>query len=103
MQAFRERHSPWTLCGKEIPRGEVVFFSQIIIVYIVILASLINLSFDIGNQSFFICLISSCLGYLLPSPNLSIKKQNFAIPVPEHSNSNSDVLDGASTEHQNRV
>lgn len=64
----------WILCGKQVPRGEVVFFSQIIIIYIVILSSLINLSFGIGNQSFFICLISSCLGYLLPAPNLPVKK-----------------------------
>ena len=64
----------WRFCGKRVPRGEILFFSQIIILYIIIISCLINLSFNIGNQSLFICLLSSSVGYILPNPSTSKQK-----------------------------
>jgi hypothetical protein len=50
-----------------------VFVTQVIIVYVVILCSLLNLTFYPGvRQELWITLLSSSIGYLLPSP--SIKK-----------------------------
>ena len=52
---------------------DVVFFVQIIIVYVVILTSLVNLTLQRGDnseQKLWIALLSSSLGYLLPNPSI---------------------------------
>ena len=60
----------WCFLGESVPRGEIVFFVQIIIVYSVIITSLFNLSRGVEPQSLWIALLSSSLGYVLPNPNL---------------------------------
>lgn len=65
----------WFMMGRKFPRSEVKYFAQVVILYIVILTCLANLS--IGNSelnSLWITLLSSSIGYLLPSPY--IPKQN---------------------------
>jgi len=48
-----------------------VFFSQIAIIYVVIFAAIINLTlFPEGRQELWITLLSSSIGYLLPSPTI---------------------------------
>jgi hypothetical protein len=59
----------WVFGGKALPRSEIVFFCQMLILVIVILASVINLS--LGAQSdLWIVLLSTSLGAILPNPNL---------------------------------
>ena len=70
----------WKLFGMTYPRKEIVFFAQIIIIYTVIITSIVNLSFDTGNTNLWIVLLSSCLGYLLPNPN--IKKNETLLRNP---------------------
>ena len=65
---------PWTLAGKEIPSSEIVFFSQIIVLYIVIITCTINLSLQNGPHDLWIALMSSSLGYILPSPAITKPK-----------------------------
>ena len=65
----------WNFCGRKVPRTEILFFSQVVILYIIIISCLINLSFGIGNQSLFICLLSSSVGYILPNPSTSKEKK----------------------------
>lgn len=55
------------------PKQEVVFFSQIIIIYTVIIASILNISFGNGPLNLWTVLLSSALGYLLPNPSLKNK------------------------------
>ena len=65
----------WTLFGYKIPKSEIVFFSQVIICYIIIIISLMCLV--IGNPSpndyLFTILTTTSLGYLLPNPKLKKK------------------------------
>jgi hypothetical protein len=66
-------HSHWWIFGQKFPKNEVVFFVQIIIVYVVILTSLVNLTLrrgDNSDQKLWIALLSSSLGYLLPNPSI---------------------------------
>jgi hypothetical protein len=67
-------HSHWWIFGQKFPKNEVVFFVQIIIVYVVILTSLVNLTLqrgdNSGEQKLWIALLSSSLGYLLPNPSI---------------------------------
>ena len=63
----------WHLLGTRVPQAEIVYFCQILVVYIVIITSIVNLSLENGSNELWISLLSSCIGYALPSPKL--KKQ----------------------------
>ena len=64
--------SRWDCFGYKFPRQEVVYFSQTVIIYVVIFTCLINLSFGIGEDStLWTALLGSCLGYIMPHPSIS--------------------------------
>lgn len=65
----------WKVCGYGMNRSQVVYFSQIIIIYIMIITCILNLSFKNGDSNLWIVLIGSCLGYILPSPKIKQKKK----------------------------
>jgi len=60
----------WIIFSKKFPKSKVIYFCQIVIIYIVVLASLINLSIQRENQTLWSSLLSACIGYVLPSPQL---------------------------------
>ena len=65
------RQSVLRLFSKVIPTKEVVFFSQILVVFGVVVASIYNLSTEGCEQpEMWTALLSSCLGYILPNPKL---------------------------------
>lgn len=51
----------------------VVFTAQIILIYIVVLAAIINLSLGTQCDTLWITLLGSCLGCLLPTPKIKTK------------------------------
>ena len=71
-----ETHSQrsWSLFGERVPRSEIVFFCQVIILYTVIATSIFNLSTGHKDGHLWVALLSSSLGYLLPNPSLKKKK-----------------------------
>jgi hypothetical protein len=66
--------SNWPLLGSKLPKLEIVFFTQVILLYIVIGVSLVNLSIG-RTEELWILLLCSCLGYILPNPSLKSRKQ----------------------------
>jgi hypothetical protein len=67
------RTSVWNVFGKLVPRLEIVFLTQMVIIYVVIVVALVNLSRNQGDGQagkVWIALLSSCLGYMLPNPKL---------------------------------
>ena len=65
-------------------RGKIVknrfsFLAQIIVVYIIIITSLVLRSPD---KELWLILLSSSIGYILPSPGLKFRKQS--LPGDEH-------------------
>ena len=54
-----------TLCGK-LPKREIVYFAQVTTIYIIIIACLVNLSINSGNDALWASLLSACNGFLLP-------------------------------------
>ena len=62
--------SNWNVFGNKIPKEEIVFFIQVILIYIVCVACLINLSIGNGNSNLWTSLLSGSLRYLLPAPKL---------------------------------
>ena len=67
------RSAHWPMFGKLVPRGEIVFFSQMLIITIVVSVSLYNLTRDGESDRLWVALLSSCLGYILPNPTLNKK------------------------------
>lgn len=67
----------WNVFGYSIPKQEVVFFSQIIALYIVIIISLINLTINNGENNLWLSLLSASIGYMLPNP--SLKKETIIL------------------------
>ena len=63
----------WEVFGKNIPRSEIVFFSQVILIYIVVITCIINLTRSEDKAQIWTALLSACLGYLLPNPTLKLK------------------------------
>ena len=66
----------WKVCGYPMDRSQVVYFSQIILIYIIILTCIINLSLKNGDSNLWTALLSSCIGYVLPAPNFKEKKKS---------------------------
>lgn len=63
-------------------RPEVVIFAaQVILLFIVVIVSLVNLSIDNGNTNLWTAILTSCLGYMLPHPN--IRKAKDKTPVDQ--------------------
>lgn len=60
----------WKCCGSDYPRREIVFLTQVLAVYAVVIASIYNLTTDNGHKELWIALLSSALGYMLPCPAL---------------------------------
>ncbi len=80
-------HDPdkWFILGKEVPKQEIVYLSQVIILYIVILTCIINLSIDSTNQ-LWSSLLATALGILLPNPSIKSGRKHII--------SSGDVIDG---------
>lgn len=74
MEEIDNQQPQWSLFGKHIPKHELVFFAQVILIYIVIISCIINLSMKNGDSNLWTALLGSCLGYILPSPSLKLKK-----------------------------
>lgn len=68
----------WTCCNNDVPSQEMVFLSQVVIVYLVIISCIVNLSLQIEPHDLWVALLSSCLGYILPNPSLTRVKPNLS-------------------------
>ena len=64
----RSNEERWHLLGTRVPKAEIVYFSQMLIVYVIIITSIINFSLQNGSTELWISLLSSCIGYALPNP-----------------------------------
>lgn len=71
-----ERSAQWpTVCGRDLPKDEVIYGCQVVLIYIVVIACLVNLSIGGDLLTLWSSLLSGSLGYLLPAPNLVHKKE----------------------------
>ena len=71
------RRSIWDIFGRRVPRNEIVFFCQMILIYVVVGVSLFNLSRGHGTDNLWVALLGSCLGYVLPNPSI----ESFDLPA----------------------
>lgn len=52
--------------GNKLPTSEIVYFCQMIVVYVIIVTSIVNLSLQNDKREHLITLLCSTIGYLLP-------------------------------------
>jgi len=69
------KNSEWHLFGAILPKTEVIFICQVVVLYIVILTCIVNLSLKNGDSNLWTALLSSSLGIMLPQPTLTSKKK----------------------------
>ena len=60
-----------------------LFFAQIIVVYMIIVTSLVQISLRSPDKELWLILLSSSIGYILPSPGLKFRKQTNPISADE--------------------
>lgn len=73
--------SLWECLGRKVPRGEIVFFSQMIVIFTVVVVSLYNLTTHHPYVTLWTALLSSSLGYVLPNPRLH-QKDIYVVKKP---------------------
>jgi len=61
----------WKFCWSSVPKEQIIFTVQVVIAYIVIGVSLVNLCLTTQNAHIWSTLLSGCIGYLFPAPSLS--------------------------------
>jgi hypothetical protein len=66
----------WLTCCGPMHKHQMVFLVQVTFAYVVILTSLVNITFTTENTCLWATLASGTIGYLLPSP--SIKHEPFS-------------------------
>ena len=66
----------WKWCGTLCPSQEIIFFAQITLIFIVVIASVVNLALGTGRAEYWAGTMSACLGYILPSPTVHLKRRN---------------------------
>ena len=75
MEGEDQNSGQWRVGKRYIPKSEIVFFSQTIIIFTVIVACIFNLSrSDRKDENIWTTLLGSCLGYMLPNPSLKLRK-----------------------------
>ena len=67
-------------------KNPLTFFTQIIVVYMIIITSLVQISLRSPDKELWLILLSSSIGYILLSPGLKFRKQSSL-------SSSSDELD----------
>ena len=67
----------WVIGGHNVPKEEIVFFSQITIITLVVLCGLINLCLNNGTESYWAAMVATGLGSLLPAPKIKRREKNI--------------------------
>ena len=73
----------WQCFGSTYPKNEVVFFGQILLLYVVVIAAIVNLSYPPladSKSALWISLLSSSIGYILPHPTFKVPKNSPPTP-----------------------
>jgi hypothetical protein len=86
----------WKFCGK-VPKQEVVFLTQVFLIYTIVIVSIINLSLSNGDSNLWCVLISFSAGSLLPSPK-PCKTVNKGFRTSQYSLNNLEPLSTEQTE-----
>lgn len=71
------------ICCLKYHNQDLIFCSQILLIYIVVIACVINLSFTDSNVCLWSSLLSGSVGYLLPAPKSKKKNESVLPDTPQ--------------------
>ena len=91
-------HRSTTCCGK-IPEKEVIYFCQVILIYIVVIACLLNLILGSGLEALWSSLLSGSVGYLLPGPSICKREDESLV----HNSSQQQLTRLLSKQHDDSI
>lgn len=66
---------------RTLKKVDVVYICQMVIVYIIIITSVVNLSLKNGSSELWISLLCSATGYALPAPSLIKRHGKGPLPL----------------------
>ena len=66
----KRKSALWEFFGRRVPKTEIVFICQMILVFVVVCVSLYNLTLENKPDKLWVVLLSSSIGYALPNPTL---------------------------------
>lgn len=77
----------------------VLFITQTVFLFVVVLTSLVNLTIDNGNTNLWTMVLTSCLGYMMPNPRFKVqqmgKEEVESAPPPTKKEDNGVLRDFA--------
>src|SRR5437867_2403688 len=76
--------SDWKLCCMKYPNQEIIYCSQVLLIYIVVITCVLNLSFSDNNACLWSSLLSGSVGYLLPAAKTRKKHEPILPDTPDN-------------------
>lgn len=55
----------------------ILFICQVLLIFVVVCVSLINLSFQWGNQNLWTVVLTGSLGYIMPNPKIKFDSDSL--------------------------
>ena len=62
--------SQWRCFSESILSSHVVYLSQVVLVYMLVITALVNLTLGNGDSKYWLSVVSAGVAYLLPNPKL---------------------------------
>lgn len=79
----------------------IIFVAQVLLLFIVVVTSLVNLSLENGNTNLWTMVLTSSIGIMLPNPRLKVGNDTKALPfIDELKADNGIVLRDAALKRQ---
>lgn len=71
--------SDWSWCGTRVPKNQVTYLTQVFLVYGIIAVSLSQIILQSSDRELWLILLSTSVGYVLPSPRLKFLKPKISV------------------------
>lgn len=64
-----DSNDKWVVWGRSLPKGEIVFLTQMSVIFIIVISAIVNISLGNSTETF-LMLLSTSLGAVLPNPKM---------------------------------
>lgn len=71
MDLESDRDNKWQLCCSSVYKAEIVFLTQILFLFIILIFSIVQIVLKSDNLEIYFSLISSIIGILIPQPKMN--------------------------------
>jgi hypothetical protein len=71
MDLEEDKNNKWQLCCSSVYKAEIVFLTQILFLFIILIFSIVQIVMKAENLEIYFSLISSIIGILIPQPKMN--------------------------------